>query len=778
MNTPVIAIAGNPNSGKTTLFNALTGARQRVGNWPGVTVEKKTGNCIVEGQELELIDLPGFYSFSASSVDESIARDFLVSGNADLVVNIVDATSLERGLLLTMQLLEMGVPVVVAANMMDLVKERNLQLDIDGLTRELDCPVVPMTASKGKGLKALKSILLETVLNPKISKEPITPPKAIKQVLPEISAMLGENAKQSLRDQRSQDWFCQNLIETEQEYGTEQGLTDSAQSELLVLRAKLATELGEEPDLVMSDLRYGRVREITRQTVNRAREVSRTLTDRIDALVLNRVLAIPVFLLAMYLTFMVTINVGGAFIDFFDQFTGAITVDGFRAVLEALGLPALLVTLLADGVGGGIQTVATFIPPIFFMFLCLTLLEDSGYMARAAFVMDRLMRAVGLPGKAMIPMMVGFGCSVPAVMATRTLEDRRERTLTAMMAPMMSCGARLPVYALFAAAFFPVQGQNVVFALYLIGILMAVLTGLLLRNTLLQGESAPFVMELPAYHVPTLRGILTHTWERLKGFLIRAGRVILVVVVILSFLNSIGTDGSFGNEDSEESVLSHIGMSITPIFTPMGIREENWPATVGLFTGIFAKEAVVGTLDSLYAGMDADATAEEESFAFWNAIQGAFATIPEGLLGVADTFSDPLGIAVGEIEDVSSAAEAQEVSSSTFGAMIRRFDGTAGAFAYLLFILLYAPCVAALAAIWREISPGWAVFSSAYLSILAWSTSVLYYQVSTFAEHPNTSLFWLVLVSVLLGVGIFGLTRWKKRSPSVTGAMLGKSFAS
>ncbi|HJL85580.1 MAG TPA: FeoB small GTPase domain-containing protein, partial [SAR324 cluster bacterium] len=237
MNTPVIAIAGNPNSGKTTLFNALTGARQRVGNWPGVTVEKKTGNCIVEAQELELIDLPGIYSFSASSVDESIARDFLVSGNADLVVNIVDATSLERGLLLTMQLLEMGVPVVVAANMMDLVKERNLQLDIDGLTRELDCPVVPMTASKGKGLKALKSILLETVLNPKISKEPITPPKAIKQVLPEISAMLGENAKQSLRDQRSQDWFCQNLIETEQEYGTEQGLTDSAQSELLVLRA-------------------------------------------------------------------------------------------------------------------------------------------------------------------------------------------------------------------------------------------------------------------------------------------------------------------------------------------------------------------------------------------------------------------------------------------------------------------------------------------------------------------------------------------------------------
>jgi len=778
MKTPVIAIAGNPNSGKTTLFNALTGTRQRVGNWPGVTVEKKTGNCRVEGRELELVDLPGIYSFSASSEDEIIARDFLVSGNAELVLNIVDATSLERGLLLTLQLLEMGVPVVVVANMMDLVKERNLHLDIDGLSRELDCPVVPMSASKGKGLKALKSMVLEKIERPEMSKEPISRPPAIQQALPQISALLEEKTLQTFRSQRSRDWFCQSLLESEQSFDTLLGLSNSAQSELLVLRSKLTTKLGEEPDLVMSDLRFERVRQITRQTVNRAREVSRTLTDRIDALVLNRILAIPIFLLAMYLTFMVTINLGGAFIDFFDQFTGAVTVDGLRAVLEAIGLPELLITLLSDGLGGGIQTVATFIPPIFFLFLCLSLLEDSGYMARAAFVMDRLMRMVGLPGKAVIPMMVGFGCTVPAVMATRTLEDRRERTLTAMMAPMMSCGARLPVYALFAAAFFPVQGQNVVFALYLIGILMAVLTGLLLRNSLLQGESVPFVMELPAYHVPTLRGILTHTWERLKGFLIRAGRVILVVVMVLSFLNSIGTDGSFGNQDSEDSILSHIGMSITPVFSPMGIHEENWPATVGLITGIFAKEAVVGTLDSLYSVMDVNDLTEEEPFAFWDAVREAFSTIPEGLRGVIGSIGDPLGINVGVIEDISTAAAEQEVTHSTFGAMKTRFDGTVGAFAYLLFILLYAPCAATLAAIWREISPGWAVFSSVYLSLLAWSVSVFYYQAATFAEHPQTSLFWLVFVGALFSGGSAGLVFWKGKISSSNAPLLKKGYVS
>ena len=299
-----------------------------------------------------------------------------------------------------------------------------------------------------------------------------------------------------------------------------------------------------------------------------------------------------------------------------------------------------------------------------------------------------------------------------------------------------------------------------------------------IQRVSVEGESVPFVMELPAYHVPTLRGILTHTWERLKGFLIRAGRVILVVVMVLSFLNSIGTDGSFGNQDSEDSILSHIGMSITPVFSPMGIREENWPATVGLITGIFAKEAVVGTLDSLYSVMDVNDLTEEEPFAFWDAVQEAFSTIPEGLLGVIGSIGDPLGINVGVIEDISTAAAEQEVTHSTFGAMKTRFDGTVGAFAYLLFILLYAPCVAALAAIWREISPGWAVFSSVYLSLLAWSVSVFYYQAATFAEHPQTSLFWLVFVSTLLSGGSAGFVFWKGKISSSNAPLLKKGYVS
>jgi len=760
-----VAIAGNPNSGKTTLFNLLTGSRQKVGNWPGVTVEKKTGTCNISGEVVNIVDLPGIYSFSAASPDEQIARDFLLSKSADVVVNILDATSMERGLFLTMQLLEMGIPVIVAANMMDQVKELNLQLDIKGLSHELNCPVLQMTASKQQGIADLKSLLGEVSREPITSVKPIQWPQAIQQALPQISALIGKEQSAFLGNEHSRNWMSLYLLESNQHIPSPEYFSANAIAQLNKLRKKVASELGEEPDLVLTDLRYGRVREITSKTLNRTREVSRTLTDRLDTLVLNRFLAIPIFLLFMYLTFMVTINVGGAFIDFFDQLTGAITVDGFRYILEKLGITELLVTLLADGLGGGIQTVSTFIPPIFFMFLCLTILEDSGYMARAAFVMDRLMRTVGLPGKSMIPMMVGFGCSVPAVMATRTLEDRRERTLTAMLAPMMSCGARLPVYALFAAAFFPVQGQNIVFALYLIGILMAVLTGLLLRNTLLQGDSAPFVMELPSYHVPTLRSILMHTWERLKSFLVRAGRVILIIVVILSFLNSIGTDGSFGNEDSDSSVLSKIGMTITPIFTPMGISDENWPATVGLFTGIFAKEAVVGTLDSLYAGLDAKegANPEDKEFELSEAVKNAFASIPIGVLSVADTITDPLGIGVGEIKDIATAAEEQDVSKSTFGAMINRFDGTAGAFAYLLFILLYAPCVAALAAIWREISPGWAVFSSVYLSVLAWSVSVLYYQSATFTQHPQSSITWIITITLLLSAGIIGLARFNNK---------------
>jgi ferrous iron transport protein B len=488
--------------------------------------------------------------------------------------------------------------------------------------------------------------------------------------------------------------------------------------------------------------------------------------------VLHRALGIPLFLLAMYLLFMFTINIGGAFIDFFDQAAGALFVDGFGALLAALGLPELARVLLAGGIGGGLQTVATFIPVIGFLYLFLSVLEDSGYMARAAFVMDRLMRWVGLPGKSFVPMIVGFGCNVPAIMATRTLEHRRDRLMTIAMAPFMSCGARLPVYVLFAAAFFPQGAQNVVFGLYLIGIAVAVLTGLVLKHTVLQGQAAPFVMELPPYHLPTLRGVLVRTWDRLKSFVLRAGRVIVPMVLVLNVLNAVGTDGSFGNEDSEKSVLAAVGRTIAPAFAPMGLSAENWPAAVGIFTGVLAKEAVVGTLDAAYTALAArDAAAAggaasadaDAPFELGPALAGALATIPANLAGALGSWADPLGMSVGDLSDPAEVAEEQEVSGSTFGAMAARFDGTAGAFAYLLFILLYFPCTAAIAAVVQESGTRWALFVAAWTTGMGYGLATLYYQLATWAEHPASSLAWSLAVLGAFGLALLALHRMGRR---------------
>jgi ferrous iron transport protein B len=456
--------------------------------------------------------------------------------------------------------------------------------------------------------------------------------------------------------------------------------------------------------------------------------------------------------------FMLTINLGGAFIDFFDILAGTLFVDGFGALLSAAGSPEWLNTILAEGIGGAIQTIATFIPPIGFMFLCLCLLEDSGYMARAAFVMDRFMRLIGLPGKAFVPMLVGFGCNVPAIMATRTLENQRDRTLSVMMNTFMSCGARLPVYALFAAAFFPIGGQNIVFGLYLVGIGFAVLTGLVLKNTLLRGDITPFIMELPPYHLPTVKGVVLKAWERLKTFMFRAGKIILPVVVVLSFLNSLGTDGTFGNKDSDASALSAIGKTITPAFAPMGISQDNWPAAVGIFTGIFAKEAVVGTLDALYSQMDADAqTDEEESFSLMGGIAEAFATIPDNLVGLAERVLDPLGLSIGDVSSIEASAEAQAVQAATLGAMVSLFDGRAGAFAYMLLVLLYIPCVAAIAAIYRETNLRWTLFACTWNAGLAYMAATLFYQIATFGRHPVGSMTWIAICGAVFGSVVIAL---------------------
>jgi len=740
MKNIVIGVVGNPNCGKTTLFNSLTGAKQKVGNWPGVTVDQKTGSYQFKDKKVEVVDTPGIYSLAASSLDEQVTCTFLLSREADLIVNIIDASNIERNLYLTSQLLEMRVPLIIALNMMDMAAERRLEIDVHGLAARLGCPVVPLTATKNKGMEELRETIL-TMAGSEVHQPlaEVAYPATVQAARELLATELLDICSYGKTDPQ---WLALKLLEGDAQADAISG--SACRTSIAALQKTIEQQEDEEVDIVIASARYAFVSSLTRDTVKKRGQAGTTLSGRIDSIVLSRIFGIPIFLAAMYCMFMFTINLGGAFIDFFKLFAGTIFVDGFAALLTALHAPEWMVVILAGGIGGGIKTMATFIPPIGFMFLFLSFLEDSGYMARAAFVMDRFMRFIGLPGKAFVPMLVGFGCNVPAIMASRTLENERDRTLTIMMTPFMSCGARLPVYALFAAAFFPVGGQNLVFLLYLVGIGFATLTGLILKKTLLQGGVTPFVMEIPPYHLPTIRSVLLMAYDRLKSFLFKAGKVLVPIIMVLSFLNSLGTDGSFGNENTGKSALASVSKILTPVLQPLGVRAENWPATVGVFTGIFAKEAVVGTLDALYAGIDQQTAtgepAEKEPFDFWGGISGAFASIPEKLLGVAGTFTDPLKLSIGDISDAATAATAQKVSASTFGSMVALFGSQSAAFAYMLFVLLYFPCGAAIAAVYRETNLAWTAFAGFWTTFLAYLVSTLFYQTANFSAHSGYSL--------------------------------------
>ena len=757
----IVGVVGNPNCGKTTLFNVLTGSRQHVGNWPGVTVEKKTGEYSFDHKRIELVDLPGTYSLEAAddqvSLDEKVARDYVASKQADLIINIIDASNIERNLYLTSQLIEMRVPMILVLNMMDAVKQRGIKIDIEYLEQLLGCPVIPITASTKDGIGTLKAAINSAAITKPIPSVKINYNSVLEQAIADISPLLLEAAERQPCDLR---WLAVRLLEDDT---LAKKIAGTALLPTVVnLQRRVETETDDEIDILAADARYGFVNELTNGAVCKLTEVGRHTTDKIDSIVLNRYLGIPIFLFVMYAMFMFTINIGSAFVDFFEQVVGALLIDGLSLALTDLDWPQWLIVLITNGVGGGIQVVATFIPIVGFLFMVLSALEDSGYMSRAAFVMDRFMRMIGLPGKSFVPMIVGFGCNVPAIMATRTLENQRDRILTNLMNPFMSCGARLPVYALFAAAFFPVGGQNLVFGLYLLGIAVAVLTGLIMRHTLFKGESAPFIMELPAYHMPTVRGVFIRTWDRLKSFLLNAGKVIVPMVLVLNFLNALGTDGSFGQENSNKSVLSEIGRSLTPVFKPMGIEKDNWPATVGIFTGVLAKEAVVGTLDALYSQLATDSTAADKApFDLKQALVSACLTVPENLQAVAGNLLDPLGLDVGSVGDMAAAAGEQKVNTATFAAMQQSFDGKAGAFAYLLFILLYAPCVAATAAIYRETNLNWTVFVVCWTTGIAYMTATIFYQAMSYSQHPEYSLAWITglvfaFSLVLLGLHLLG----------------------
>lgn len=723
-----IALAGNPNCGKTTVFNALTGSRQRVGNWPGVTVERMEGFYADSEGQVQVVDLPGIYSFSAFSNDERVARRYILDHGPDVVVNVLDATNLERNLYLTTQILEMGVPVVVALNMMDRAEHRHIKIEMDHLSEHLGCPVIPIIASRNEGIKVLQKAIREKAKQARPPEFRVTFDPIIEQGLNVIETAAKPYAEETKVPPR---WLAVKLLEQD---SRARELTRGELEPLLRQETlRIEKHMGEDIDLITADGRYGFIHGLARDVVRRGTEIRRHLTDVVDQFVLNRALGIPVFIGVMYLVFLLTIQVGAPFIDFFDQLCGVLFVDGIRHLLQGLSLPAFVVTLLADGVGGGIQTVATFIPPIFFIFFCLSILEDSGYMARAAFVMDRLLRVIGLPGKAFLPMLVGFGCNVPAIMAARTLENERDRILTVLINPFMSCGARLPVYTLFAVVFFPDHASTVVFGLYLVGIALAIITGLLFKNTLLQGDATTFVMELPPYHLPTLRGILYHTFTRLKSFVLRAGQIIILAVMVLNVLQAFDTHGRPGNTDPAQSALAAAGRWTTPVFHPMGITEDNWPATVGLLVGILGKEAVVGCLSSLYIQPGGSAQQDE---AFGPRIKAAFRAIPDGFSQWLDKESDQ--------DNLRMVPAEQGVSARLKEAFITK----TAAMAYLLFVLIYMPCVAVLGAMFREVGWRWAVFSASYLTALAWWVATAFYQTATFTAHPASSASWLGILLV------------------------------
>ncbi|PNH89219.1 ferrous iron transporter B [Vibrio diazotrophicus] len=727
-----VLTVGNPNSGKTTLFNGLTGAKQQVGNWAGVTVEKKTGRYSHSGDVFRLTDLPGIYALDSgndnNSIDESIASRAVLTHPADLIINVVDVTSLERSLYMTLQLRELGRPMVVVLNKMDALKRERQRIDTKLLSEMLGCPVFTLSANNREQVRRFKEKLHKQLI------------QGI--ALKDIELNYGENFEASI----------QQLIPLfkEQDVAARALAIRALENDLMVINSlpeadraevyKQQKECGLDIDLHVADTKYTYLHEQCKKIRCSEGKLSHSFTEKADKIILNKWIGVPFFFAVMYLMFMFSINIGSAFIDFFDIGVGALLVDGGHYLLDD-HLPVWLVTVLVDGIGGGIQTVATFIPVIACLYLFLAVLESSGYMSRAAFVLDKVMQKIGLPGKAFVPLVLGFGCNVPAIMATRTLDQERERKLAASMAPFMSCGARLPVYALFAAAFFPQSGQNIVFALYLLGIAAAVFTGWVLKKTLYPGSSDSLVMEMPDYELPTLQNVLIKTWQKLNRFVLGAGKTIVLVVAILSFLNSVGTDGSFGNQDSEASVLSKAAQVLTPVFAPIGVNQDNWPATVGIITGIFAKEAVVGTLNNLYTTAGDEEGAEFDLMA---SLEEAVMSVPENLMGLS--FSDPLGIEVGDLSDNEAVAQEQEVDSSIFGNLNSHFESGSAAFAYLIMILLYTPCVAAMGAYVREFGKKYSYFIAAWTMGLAYGCAAIFYQAANLASHPLSSISWIVAI--------------------------------
>ncbi len=660
-----IALAGNPNAGKTSVFNKLTGRRQRVGNWPGVTVEKKEGRYDYAGATVRVVDLPGTYSMGAYSLDEVVARDFVMTGRADVVVDVVDASNLERNLYLTTQLLEIGANVVVALNMYD-VAEKSLRVDVAAISDLLGVPVVPTVGTTGRGIADLKAAVAAAAA-PGLRASPlrINYGHEIEPHVEKLTAALAEIETQPAG--LAGRWLALKLLEGDEEIRTLVNETPGGSSvvrEAEAFAEHLKNVVGDDAAVAVADYRYGFIAGLIRDAV-RSREpspVRLTASDKIDRIVTNRFHGIPIFLAAAFTLFELTFKIAEPVATALEW---ALAWLGGQTSSWGAAAPPLLVSFAVDGILGGVGSVLVFVPNIFFLFVAIAILEDSGYMARVAFILDEFMHKLSLHGRSFIPLILGFGCNVPAVMATRTLETRRERMITIMVIPLMSCSARLPIYVLFAGAFFAGRRGLVVWSLYVLGIVLAVAAAKVFGKILFPGESAHFVMELPPYRVPTARGALLHAWERSREFVTRAGGIILAASVLLWGLANLPPGVAYASRDS---VLGRAGAHIAPAFRPAGFGD--WEPAVALVAGVMAKEAVVSTLGVLYgAGR-------------------------EGLTNALRATFTPLS-----------------------------------AYAFMVMSLIYIPCAATISAIRRETgSWRWTLFAAAYTIILGWLMATLVYQ--------------------------------------------------
>ena len=703
-----IALAGNPNCGKTTMFNNLTGANQYVGNWPGVTVEKKEGK-LKGKKDVIITDLPGIYSLSPYTLEEVVSRDYILNEHPDVIVNLVDATNIERNLYLTTQLIETGVPVVIALNMADLLEKREIKIDTERLSMVLGCPIIETSALKGDGLNKL----MEEAIRTANTKEVELPAdifsadleKAIENVKQQLPASITEDKKR---------WYAVKLLENDSKVSGSMSLGTAARSVVEDARKALESKHDNDMESIVTDERYQFIQKVVKTTVKKAKG-KLTVSDRIDQIVTNRILGIPIFIAVMFIVYYISVSTVGTFVTDWtnDVFVVAIQ-DAVSGFLKSLGASEMILSLVVDGIVGGLGAVLGFVPQMAILFLFLSILEDCGYMVRIAFVMDRVFRHFGLSGKSFIPLLISSGCGIPGIMASRTIEQDNDRRLTIMTATFIPCGAKLPVIALMGGVMASYAtgsyeaGGLVAPLMYFLGIVAVLVAAIILKKTKpFSGKPAPFVMELPQYHIPSVKTVLMHVWERLKGFIIKAGTILFLACVVMWFLGGFGfaEDGSFGMVESGQSLLAVIGGVFAPIFAPLGFGE--WQPVAASLSGFTAKEAIVSTM-------------------------GVLANVSEDL-----------------------AEEASVVAP----AVAMWFPSAMAAFSFLLFNMLDSPCLAAIATMAQQMqSKKWFWFAIIFQNLFAYVVCLIVYQLGSVLTGGAFGI-WTIIALILLAVLLFLLFR-------------------